>query len=151
MRTGRSETIDMSPYFVNFGREIILSGLHYCLPLAHEDTETSTPSDESDRKSNILEKIFRDVECQIAKAQETSTQTYNLQRDVRYVVGQQIWRKNCVLSDGSKYFTAKFAPRYVGPLPMKKIISSFYLTENNIKKVRYCVIDMGFRIAILLG
>ncbi|KAJ8942276.1 hypothetical protein NQ314_010109 [Rhamnusium bicolor] len=68
--------------------------------------------------------VFEDVRARISKAQGRSARTYNLRRrDVRYSVGQRVWRRNYVLSDGSRYFTAKLAPRYVGPLVVRKVVS----------------------------
>lgn len=133
MRTGISETTGMSPYFVNFGREIVLSGPDHTPPKVSDDPQL-TSALRPEQRPDVLTKIFQDVRARIIKAQMRSAKNYNLRRrDERYSVGQRVWRKSYVLSDKINYVTAKLAPRYVGPLVVSKVVSpwTYELKELN--------------------
>lgn len=45
-------------------------------------------------------------------------------RDVQYKVGDLVLRRNHVLSDASKKFSASLAPKWTGPYRVKEIVSS---------------------------
>lgn len=116
LRTAKHEVTKQTPYFVNFGREHCVSGEDYQHPLA--DNEISLD------RSNGFRKIFTDVQERIRLAHEKSKSRYDLRRrPVHHSVGDQVWKKNYVLSDASQGFTAKLAPKYIGPFRIRKVIS----------------------------
>nr|CAI5831212.1 unnamed protein product [Callosobruchus analis]CAI5860214.1 unnamed protein product [Callosobruchus analis] len=58
------------------------------------------------------------------KAADASKRTYDLRRrDERFTRGQKVWKRNMVLSDAAKNFSAKLAPRFVGPFIVRKVVS----------------------------
>lgn len=123
IRTAKHEVIGYTPFFVNFGRNYIGSGR------AHEEVNRSE-IDFSDSVNNRImgfQKMFADIQRKLQLAHERSKNNYNLRRrEVRYEVGQYVWRRNKVLSDATKNFSAKLAPKYVGPFRIRKRIG--YLT-----------------------
>lgn len=64
------------------------------------------------------------MRARLDKAYERSRKTYNLRhRDVRFDIGQRVWKRNYAISDASKYFSAKLAPKFVGPFVISKVVS----------------------------
>nr|CAI5866728.1 unnamed protein product [Callosobruchus analis] len=115
LRTSTHETTRLTPYFVNFGRNMMLSGDDYKVgPLL--DVEDGTQLGEN--------KIFSDVRRRLEIAGKKSCDRYNLRRrHVEYLPNQLVWKRNFVLSDASKYFSHKLAPKFVGPYFIHKRIS----------------------------
>lgn len=120
LRTSCHETTRLVPYFVNFGRRMVLSG---------EDYQKNVPEvDESEevavQRSQMMKVVFEDVRRRLEAAGRKSVERYNLRcRHVEYVPDQLIYRKNHVLSDAARYFTKKLAPEYIGPFKISKRIS----------------------------
>lgn len=125
IRTSKSESTNLTPYFINFGREINLSGNHPKISRdVVEDDATQKNDNDPMIRPPIFEKIYQDVRKRLDKALERCQRTYNLRRrDVRYEIGQEVWHRNHVLSDASKYFSAKLAPRYTGPFVIYRKVS----------------------------
>ncbi|KAJ8967369.1 hypothetical protein NQ317_017456 [Molorchus minor] len=94
--------------------------------------EDLDPIPTAKRKPEILQKIFSEVQTNLEKARKQSTKTYNLRRrDVRYDIGDIVWRKNFALSNKSKFFTAKLAPKYLGPFYVLRKISPYIYELRN--------------------
>lgn len=122
IRTAKHEVTKLTPYFINFGRNMILSGADY---KSGEllDLEDGTQTGELSR-NDTFRKMFEDVRRRLEVAGQKSTDRYNLRRrHVEYLPNQLVWRKNYVLSDAAKYFSHKLAPKYVGPFQIHKRIS----------------------------
>lgn len=130
IRTAKNETTSASPFFVNFGREIKLNGSdHRNIPV---NEDGAIPSSQS--KSLEFSKLFKNVRERLDKAFAKSKHNYDLRRrDVQYNVGQRVWRKNYVQSDAPNYFTAKLAPKFVGPFIVCERLSpwTYKLTDGN--------------------
>lgn len=122
LRTCKHEATKLSPYFVNFGRSMIMSGEEYAV----KDV-LDTDSHErllSSVRNEFLKKIFSDVRQRLQKVSQCMESRYNLRRrDVTLLPNQLVWRKNFVLSDASKYFSSKLAPKYLGPYFVNKRVS----------------------------
>lgn len=129
IRTSSHETTGYTPYFLNFSREIKLSGEDFnTLPCLDTDVRETTPK----QRSVELENIYLDVQKKIRVASETSRKYYNLRRrDVIYEVDQLVLRKNHILSDATKYFSAKLAPAFIGPCRIVKKINRWMYTLEN--------------------
>lgn len=71
----------------------------------------------------------------LEKAGQNAAQKYNLRkRHQEFAKGDLVLRRNYVLSDASKYFSSKLAPRYIGPFQIKARISpwTYELSDGSI-------------------
>lgn len=120
IRTSKHEVMQLSPYFVNFGRHMIICGDDYDKYVTDMEEEfylTKT-------RNSAFRKMYSDVKKRLEVANEKSCNAYNLRRrDIEYLPNQIVWRKNYVLSDASKFFTHKLAPKYIGPFYINKRLS----------------------------
>lgn len=120
LRTGVHESIKHTPYFLNFGREQILRGSRYT-----DMTNTDeSPDENGERRAKILDQVFQDVSRRMDSAFEKNKSRYDLRkRDETYFVGSTVWRRNYAISDATRYYSAKLAPRFVGPFVIAKRVS----------------------------
>ena len=117
IRSSRHYSTNQTPYFINFGREMVLDGTEYGL-------SSETISTTSTNRAKAFEKLYSDVQKNLRKAFERQQSSCNLRRrDTRYAVGDLVWHKNCGQSKAADYVTAKFLPKYVGPFVVKKILN----------------------------
>lgn len=126
IRTAVHEVTGMSPYFANFGREMRLEGNS---PDEFNASVTADNVEISDRaallqRAPALRPIYDDIVKRLATAYENAKSRYDLRRrPATFNVGDTVWRKNYVLSDAAKYFTAKLAPKFVGPFFISRKVS----------------------------
>lgn len=119
IRSSVHETTGLTPHFLNFSREYVNSGDLHEIP----DFATKASQD-TILRSQELARVYKDVQKRLQKAHEKSKQRYDLRRrPVSYSIGQEVYRKNHVLSDAAKDFTAKLAPKYAGPFFIKRKLS----------------------------
>lgn len=122
MRTSTHEVTKLTPYFINFGRNMTLSGEDYGkseLLLEENGLQVGEMS-----RNESFKQVYSDVRRRLEIANNKSCNQYNLRRrHVEYLPNQQVWRKNFVLSDAANYFSKKLAPRYIGPFKIKKRLS----------------------------
>lgn len=119
IRSVRHEVTGLTPNFIVFGRE---------LPDRGSPTDQTGPIQVARRdvksRSEALDRVYKDVTTRLARSYEQNRKVYNLRhRDEQFRVDQLVWRKNYVLSDAAKYFTAKLAPRFIGPFTIAKRVS----------------------------
>lgn len=136
IRTAKHEVTGLSPFFVNFGREMLLSGKDHLRKFAGDKPLLVTEKDEASYRyrSEALDRVFQDIRLRLQQAYEKSKSRYDLRRRVvEFLPNQVVWRKNFVLSDASKYFSAKLADKFVGPyLIHKKVGRDCYeLKDDN--------------------
>lgn len=139
INTAKSEVTQLTPYFINHGREMCTMG---GLDLIDVDKEKITEKEKikalKDRSKEFL-KLYKDVHCRLKKAYVDAKKRYDLRhRPVEYKPGQLVWRKNFVLSDASKYFNAKLADKYVGPFKIfRRVANDIYeLTDLEDKPIK---------------
>ena len=122
IRTSRHEVTGESPYFINFGREIALSGSPSSEPV---EGELSVDRSENFKKRAAeIRKMYADVKVRITRSYDRYKKNYDLRkRSVEFREHQLVWRKNFVLSDAARYYAAKLAPKFVGPFVIKKKLS----------------------------
>jgi hypothetical protein len=99
----------------NTGTDQSNSKTHGTVDPIVEDVEIS-PGDRNCYAAELtsLKIIFNEVRHKLHRAYVRYSDRYNLDRqDVQFEVGQKVWRRNKVLSDQARGYTAKLAPRYV--------------------------------------
>lgn len=136
-RSARHEVTTSSPYFVNFGHEMVTHANEYEVHPKFStsstlDPDNHQPNDPLPSAENILrlQKLREFVRVRLKKASDRSRQQYNLRRrHVTYNVGDSVWKRQFVLSDGANYFAAKLAGKFCGPYKVRK-------------KVGYCVYEL---------
>lgn len=122
LRTSTHETTKLTPYFINFGRNMALSGADYL----STDTLTLEDGEQAGEKSRneAFREMFADVRKRLEVAGKKSCDRYNLRcRNVEYLPNQVVYKRNYVLSDAAKFFSHKLAPRFVGPFYIRKRLS----------------------------
>lgn len=124
LRTCRHEVTRLTPYYVNFGRNMALSGEDYAgIELKSGSPENGTQEATSSR-NEAFRHIFTDVKRRLEMAGQKSADAYNLRRRHEVLQKDQlVWRKNHVLSDAANYFSRKLAPKFVGPYYIHRRLS----------------------------
>ncbi|XP_050295859.1 uncharacterized protein LOC126735794 [Anthonomus grandis grandis] len=119
IRSARHEVTGLTPNFVIFGRE-----LRFLCPTPTLISPSNPNDSDPTLRSKTLEKVFVDVQKRLKRACEQRSRRYNLRhRDERFQLGQEVWQRNYVISNAAKNFTSKFAPKYLGPYKISKILS----------------------------
>lgn len=119
IRTSKHEITGLTPYFINFGREISLDQT-----AVDPDNDLEPIAQDPNVRSNALRKVYIDVKKRLARAYEASKPRYDLRhRPEEFVIGQSVLRKNHVLSDAANYITAKLAPKFIGPFVIHRKLS----------------------------
>lgn len=120
IRTAKHEATNLSPYFVNFGREHIISADQYNTQLTDEQQDPVDPA----TKARELEQVFDDVIRRLKLAHDRSKNRYNLRR--RPVIideGSKVYRRNHALSQRADYFSSKLAQKFIGPFIVMRRVS----------------------------
>lgn len=113
LRTANHEVTGYTPAFLNFGREIILSGNDYNSAVK-EDGLLVFDRGEKSLVPDEQKDLFKQVRDRLAKSYERNRYHYNLRRrPAELHIGQIVWKRNTTLSNAAKDYCAKFAPKYV--------------------------------------
>lgn len=121
IRTSSHEVLKTTPYFVLFGRD---------MPLKQNSESIPEEGFQIDRDSTdchwfkTLGTVINDVRKKIIHSADKSKERYNMRhRDTQYFPHDLVLRKNHVLSDAAKYYTAKLAPTFIGPYQITRKVS----------------------------
>lgn len=129
IRSAKHDVTDVSPNFVIFGRDIDLNDMEF----DNDDKPSSSAG-----KQEALDELFKDIRSRLKLVYDKSKIRYNLRhRNEPFSLHQLVWKKNYTLSDASKNYTAKLAPKFNGPFKIVKIHSpySYELADLNNKPV----------------
>ncbi|KAB0803439.1 hypothetical protein PPYR_00409, partial [Photinus pyralis] len=70
--------------------------------------------------TQTYENIRKDIIARMRNSTQCTQSRYNLRhRQITYKKGDYVWKRNFVLSDASKNFSAKLAPKFIGPFQIK--------------------------------
>lgn len=115
INTATHSSTNTSPYYVNFGCHMVTTG------------NTARGQTENSRSDESFQEIRDYVRKCLNQRHEVSKNRYDLRtRPIEYVVGETVWRKTFFLSDASRGFMAKLAPKYIQCTVKKKIGNSSY-------------------------
>ncbi|KMQ82407.1 Uncharacterized protein F44E2.2 [Lasius niger] len=113
--TATHDATEYTPAFLNHGRELATPS-----PAA----PPTGPAGKPDVIRSRLEKAYELVRLLLARAFQRQERYYNLRRrNWRPEVGTWVWKKDHPLSSRAESFNAKLAPKYIGPLEVRRIIS----------------------------
>lgn len=134
IRSAVHEVTGFSPNFLNFGRHIPLNGKLYGKADLNLDIAARDPYADA---LHELPDIYRVVRKKLETAYQRNAHSYNLRRrPVEYQVGDFVWRKSHVLSDATRHFSAKLAPKYIPCVVSEKISRLVYkLTDSQGKNL----------------
>lgn len=130
LRTAVNEVTGYSPAFSNFGRVVPpLSGNYYG-DSQNKDLAVDGVDDWMNHVGKLKD-IYSSVQEKLHASHLKNTRYYNLRRrDAEFFVGDRVWRENHVLSNASKSFAQKLAPRYVPGIIYKKKSKLVYILRN---------------------
>ncbi|KAK9731664.1 hypothetical protein QE152_g13504 [Popillia japonica] len=109
VRTAKHEVTGLTPYFITFGREMVLAGDEHRSRLRTDEPLTVETADRMS-KPGYNAHMRSPKDAMIFDGQLQSSYQINW-----YGEGILVWRRNFALSDASKYFSAKLADKFVGP------------------------------------
>jgi len=114
--TAHHDTTGYTPAFLNHGRE--LHGPH------PEDRRRSQGLIAPELNQRRLEEAYEVVRTNLARAFQKQASHYDLRRrDWRPKIGDQVWKRSHQLSSKKDAVNAKLAPKYIGPLTVRNIVS----------------------------
>lgn len=132
INTSKHESTGYPPVYLNFGRYVPIDGTYYG-KIQNTENMQLLPSDRNQYSSKLkgISQVFDEVKERLHNAYKKNSATYNLRRrDVEFKVGEKVWRRNKVLSDASKQFASKLAPKYVLCTVKRKISRLIYALSN---------------------
>lgn len=123
LNTSVNESTKFSPYFLVHGREMFVDGkLHKDSEVPQPDSDLSTvdPRIHGDDLKE-LKSIFQEVSKNLKLVHDKNKKHYDLRkRPLEFKVGQIVYKRTFTLSDASKNFTSKLAPRFIRCVISKK-------------------------------
>uniref|UniRef100_A0ABD2WS82 RNA-directed DNA polymerase n=1 Tax=Trichogramma kaykai TaxID=54128 RepID=A0ABD2WS82_9HYME len=124
--TATQESTKMSPAFLNMGRHPRPGNT-----VRQQEDEAAAEDDEAEQinhwrnRMNRMKEIHELAARNSRNAQERQAKYYDARhRDVVYHVGDQVWRKNRILSSSSGGIVSKMAPPFTGPYVVSKVLGS---------------------------
>ena len=129
LRSAVHSATGVSPYFTLFGQNMILHGSMYKLA---RQLEALNDSEISLLPKNLrLELLRSKVKDNLHNAYEKGAKVYNTRtKEIRYLPGQEVFRKNYVQSDFSRNINAKLCPKYVKCRILRAYNNSRYDLED---------------------
>lgn len=122
-RTAKSEVTGNTPYFVNFGCEMMVDGKDYKRERERDECKSENEDSENvktEGRSVVLERLRKLVTEKLQSVHEKTKHQYNLRhRPVTFNVGDFVWKKEYNLSDAARGYTAKLGKKYTGPYKIK--------------------------------
>lgn len=134
LRTATNAVTGYTPFYLNHGREFISSGSDYML----FDLNDSQPSDKQDciekrvEAFKQLSEVTNDIMIRIKKAYEANKSRYDKTKThFSFSVGDIVYRRNFALSNASKHFSAKLAPKYLRCTVIEKLSDLAYKLKDD--------------------
>lgn len=123
LQTAVHEATGYTPAYLNFGRELKRNGKDYPTLGSEDHIPEANRGSRLDRLSK-MSLLFDEVKDRLARAYERSSRIYNLRRrPTKFQQGDIVWKKEHVLSDASKNFSSKLAPKFT-KCKIKRMISN---------------------------
>ena len=129
LRSVIHDSISFEPYYAVFGSQMVQHGGSYELLRKLEALKYGNIaiSNTNDKLELIRKKIFENLKL----AHEKTTKTYNTRsRDIKYQVGQIVYRRNFKQSSLADHYNAKLRPKFLKSIVLKTIGNSLYELGN---------------------
>lgn len=131
LRTATNAVTGYTPFFLDRGREFMVSGTDYIL---HEfDVQQRKTNEIENRAESIkqLATITSDVIKRMMWAYKINKKYYDKNKvHMIFNVDDTVYRRNFVLSDAAKNFSAKLAPKYVKCTVVEKLSDLAYKLKD---------------------
>lgn len=125
LRTAVHTATKYTPYYLNFGKEIVTDGQDYQV-----DDKLSDLNGKSDRIKK-LKSIREKITGNLLEAYKTYSERYNLRsRKISFKVGDIVLKRNFILSDAAKGITASLNPVFVKCIVKEKVGTNCYRLKN---------------------
>ena len=129
LRTTVHSAIHLSPYEALFGQRCIEHGLDY--KLLRKLNGLNNSNVELISKASHMNIMHAYIKNSLAKTHTLYENTYNLRsKDVKFKVGDLVFRRNFVLSNASKKFSAKLSPKFI-KMKIRRVLG------NNLYELEY--------------
>lgn len=126
IRSSVHDSTKQSPYFLNFGQEMVLNGDTYSLDKKLSSFDTL----ESDRLI-LLEHTRKKIHENLVNAYKNYSHRYNLRsRKIQFKEGDVVLKRNFQLSDAVKGYTAGLGKTFVKCKILKKVGTNCYRLSN---------------------
>lgn len=105
-----NEATGKTPFFINFGREMILSGDDYQLIQPEADRLNMSEGEISSQ----FARVRREVYDHLTRSHVVYERAYNRGTEAKeFQIGDQVWKRNRVLSSRPAHFSIKLAPKFL--------------------------------------
>lgn len=127
LRTAIHGSINCTPYYANFGQEMVVHGKDH---ITGERLALINNKDPSDRLI-LLDKVRSEISANLKRAYDEYSNRYNLRsRKVEFQVGETVLKKNFILSDAAKGVSASLNAIFVKAIVVKKLGNSCYRLKS---------------------
>lgn len=128
IRTAVHDSTGFTPYFLNFGRNMVSSGREYehLRNLTNPDQDTGFPLHDDQKK------LFELVRENLLKAYQRYATPYNLRANRKHTFkpGEIVFKKNVNLSDKSKHYVGKFGQKFTKVRVREALGTNTYVLED---------------------
>lgn len=127
LRTAKHGTTKYTPFYLNFGFQMSLSGNSYKILDALAQLNQTTTIENAEQLFTARD----EAQSNMLESHERNSKYYNLRSRVpNFKVGDFVYRRHFVLSNASKNFCAKFAYLFVKAKIKEKLGSNCYKLED---------------------
>ncbi|XP_073990935.1 uncharacterized protein [Rhodnius prolixus] len=131
LRWAKHETTGYTPAYLNFGRELQVINNNVQQTNTDLDGLDVTSREALAHKFSNIKDVWSEVVKNLTEAYKKAKRIYNLRRrEVSYAPGQVVWKREFALSDASKDFSSKLAPKYRRCTVVQKISNTAYELED---------------------
>lgn len=129
LRTSVHSATGVSPFFALFGYHMFSSGNDY--KLARKLSSLCDHEVKKCERADKLEIIRENIKKNMHEAYERSARRYNKRaRNVKFVPGQEVYRRNTVLSDFEKNRNSKFCKKFLKCRVTRPVGNNMYELET---------------------
>lgn len=122
LRLAKHDATEISPAYLVFGRHVPVSGDFYSSSATSNDFQVKNNLFWA-KEMSALPELYSEVKERLHKAYERNAKYYDLRkRPLRFELGDTVWKRTYYLSDATKNFSKKLAPKYV-PCMVTQVVS----------------------------